>query len=311
MKWQIPAKTFLLGEYCALAGQSAIVLTTTPYFELTLKTVDNCSITRVNPREVGLNCQQTLTHERNLNSIHPHSPAGRWWQEQALDEGLVWTDPYQGRGGLGASSGQFVAIYLAVCHLKKTSPTLDHMLKAYHQVAWSGKGLRPSAYDVMAQSQQACVFINQQNQLIESHAWPFEDLSFFLLHTGVKLATHHHLQEITLPKEIPLLSTLVEKGIQAFKKSNSNQIIECINAYHSQLARLHLVTEHSLNSIETLKTQPEILAIKGCGALGADVLLIVCASSNKSSLKKKLLDDDWTILATESELSTHAHWTAS
>ena len=29
MKWQIPAKTFLLGEYAALAEASAILLTTT------------------------------------------------------------------------------------------------------------------------------------------------------------------------------------------------------------------------------------------------------------------------------------------
>ncbi len=281
MKWQIPAKTFLLGEYSALAGQSAIVLTTTPCFEL------------------------ALTYEKNLNSIHPHSPAGLWWQEQALDHRLAWIDPYQGRGGLGASSAQFLSIYLAVCHLQHKSPTLDDMLKAYHQVAWSGKGLKPSGYDVIAQSQQACVFINQQNQLIESHAWPFADLSFFLLHTGFKLATHQHLQEATLPKQIPILSAIVDAALVSFKKSNSNQLIDCIQAYHNQLSDLNLITEHSFNSIEALKSFSEILAIKGCGALGADVLLIVCATSNKLSLKSKLLDDNWTILTTESELSTH------
>ena len=36
MKWRIPAKTFLLGEYAAVAGESAIVLTTSPCFELSL-----------------------------------------------------------------------------------------------------------------------------------------------------------------------------------------------------------------------------------------------------------------------------------
>lgn len=96
MKWLIPAKTFLLGEYAALAGASAILLTTYPCFELTLTSKNN-----------------------QLSEIHPKSPAGVWWQQQHLDHGLIWNDPYTERGGLGASSAQFLASYLASCFLKK------------------------------------------------------------------------------------------------------------------------------------------------------------------------------------------------
>ena len=49
--WTIPAKTFLMGEYAALAGESALLLTTTPHFEL------------------------SLTDNPGLHGIHPDSPA--------------------------------------------------------------------------------------------------------------------------------------------------------------------------------------------------------------------------------------------
>ena len=66
MKWFIPAKTFLLGEYAALAEASAIILTTTPCFEL------------------------SLSSKKGLSGIHPKSPAGLWWQQQqCLNKGLI------------------------------------------------------------------------------------------------------------------------------------------------------------------------------------------------------------------------------
>ena len=42
MKWSIPAKTFILGEYAAIAQRSAILVTTTPYFEVKLVVVVVC-----------------------------------------------------------------------------------------------------------------------------------------------------------------------------------------------------------------------------------------------------------------------------
>src|SRR5262245_43666850 len=99
MKWCIPAKTFLLGEYAAVAGSSAIVLTTSPCFEL------------------------SLVNSATIQNIHSDSPAGRWWTSQRMTEqGLIWYDPYQEKGGLGASSAQFLAVYLARCHLLHIEP---------------------------------------------------------------------------------------------------------------------------------------------------------------------------------------------
>jgi mevalonate kinase len=283
MKWQIPAKTFLLGEYAALAEASAMVVTTTPYFELSLRHHDTAP----------------------LQGIHPESPAGLWWQKQAsAGASLSWYDPYQGCGGLGASSAQFIGSYLASCALKDALPSLNEMLNAYYQCAWNGQGLRPSGYDLIAQAHYGCVYINKHQEHIQTYAWPFKDLSFFLIHTGVKLATHHHLQQVTLPSNrIKQLSTLVDQANEAFTQQNSHAFIECIKHYHQQLKQLNLVAEHSLLLIEELSADSEILAVKGCGALGADIILILTDRHNAKSLHQKLKTQNKKILATETMIA--------
>lgn len=282
MKWNIPAKTFLLGEYAAVAEASAIILATTPLFEL------------------------TLTDKKELQGIHPDSPAGLWWQQaQCAGKGLTWQDPYNGRGGLGASSAQFLGCYLATCHLQNITPTLNTMLSAYYQVAWNGGGLRPSGYDVIAQSQQGCVYVNKQSKIVQSYEWPFADLSFVILHTGKKLATHYHLQSTPLPNpdQIIELSAIVDAGKDAFEQQNSKKIIDCVNDYQQKLSALRLVAPHTVEAIATLKKNPEILAIKGCGALGADTILLITKQDVAASLRDKLIAEKWLIIATDKDLT--------
>ncbi|WP_298622458.1 hypothetical protein [uncultured Legionella sp.] len=280
MKWQIPAKTFLLGEYSAVAEASAIIVTTTPYFELSLSESDS-----------------------SIEKIHPESPAGiLWYKEKPVEKYLSWNDPYKGRGGLGASSAQFLACYWAICHLNNKTPELNSMLDAYYQSSWKGKGLRPSGYDVIAQSHQGCVYINKQNNVINAFSWPFQDISFLILHTGIKLATHHHLMETTLPAPIDYMSNLVDNAKEAFEKKNSIQFINAINDYHHILFSLNLVAPHSQEIINSIREYPEVLAIKGCGALGADTLLIVTKQEDLLLMKKRLEARNYLILATENDI---------
>lgn len=293
MNWLIPAKTFLLGEYTALAENSAILITTEPCFKL------------------------TLTQENDLLNIHPESPAGIWWLKQGFDKGLHWFDPYSNLGGLGASSAQFLAAYLASCFVQNKLPNLTHLLETYYQSSWTGKGLRPSGYDVIAQTQHGCIFINKRNKMIQIFGWPFHDLSFFIIHTGVKLATHHHLQNTALPPQTDYLSVLVDEAKQAFLESNSQQLISCVTLYHNQLVALNLVAEHSLHLINQYKEYPEVVAIKGCGALGSDTLLLLTLRTDALKFRKKLQKENRTVIATENSFdytkapSIHLDWYAS
>jgi mevalonate kinase len=278
MKWQIPAKTFLLGEYAALAGAPAILVTTSPLFEVELIPGNE---------RVG---------------IHPDSPAGLWWSHVNLSQGLSWHDPYAGRGGVGASSAQFLGAYLASCYVSHTEPDHQSLLNAYYQCAWQGEGLRPSGYDLLAQSQQKCVYINRQQEIMTCYDWAFDDISFLLLHSGQKLATHHHLQTMKLPPSIKQLSAIVEGANQAFVEKDSEGIINAINAYQDELARLNLTAEHTLRQITQLKLNSKILAAKGCGAMGADVLLLIIPAPELKSQAKKFAKEGWTILASSNSL---------
>lgn len=279
MKWTIPAKTFLIGEYVAIAGGPAIVLTTTPCFEL------------------------SLSSSPGLQGIHPDSPAGLWWQDHgSVELGLEWFDPYHGLGGLGASSAQFLAIYQTTLFLENKTSTKQDLLEAYWQYAWNGQGLRPSAYDVLAQSSQGCVYIHEQMHQQQSFSWPFQSMGFILIHTQKKLATHQHLQSKQLMPNIEDLSKVVELTVEAFEQADASKLITSINTYHQLLLSKNLVAEHSLECMLSLQNHQDILAMKGCGAMGADVILILVPLEKIPMLIQQWTQQGWIILATSVDL---------
>jgi len=279
MTWAIPAKTFLVGEYVALWGGPAIVLTTSPCFEI------------------------SLTNQEGLHGIHPESPAGRWWNNQRIQHmGLQWSDPYQGCGGVGASSAQFLGAYYAGIALQEKPFVQSEMLEAYLESAWNGQGRPPSGYDVLAQNMSGCVYINRQNNVCQTYIWPFDDLAFILLHTGKKLATHHHLHDLVLSDGVDVLVRVADCALNAFEQSNSEKLVDAIHAYHQQLLAMDLVATHSKHAVELLQRQEGVLAVKGCGALGADVLLVLVSAQALSQQVERLASFGWSLIATSQEL---------
>jgi mevalonate kinase len=283
--WTIPGKTFLIGEYAALANQSAILLTTSPHFEL------------------------KLTNNPGLNGIHPDSPAGIWWRQcEALSNfGVDWQDPYQGVGGMGASSAQFIAVYQASLTITGQSLDPEQLLADYRRITQAKIGISPSGYDVLAQLQQGCVYINRENQAYDAYPWPFQDLGYILVHTQHKLATHHHLQTLPTLNAIEDLVALVESAHSACTQQDSQRFIAAINAYHLALCQRSWVAPHTLALIAQLQKLPGILAAKGCGALGADVILILVAESQYYQQRQQLLDKGWQLLHATPRVSAYHH----
>lgn len=273
--WVIPAKTFLLGEYAALADKGAIVLTTEPCFKV------------------------TLTATKGLDGIHPDSPAGRWWRKAGHEHcGLHWHDPFNHRGGMGASSAQFLGAYFASSYINGTTPTQAEMLDAYWQCAWQGQGQRPSGYDVIAQSLSGCVSINRSEHRCEIFPWSFNDLAFILVHTGHKLATHHHLQDITLTDDVEQLNAIVTQAKQAFRKSDSQALVNAVNAYHHALVSTNRVDHNTLYLLNQLSGLPGVLAMKGCGAMGTDVAVLITTSDCVDVIQSHLMAMQLSVMAT-------------
>lgn len=273
MQWNIPAKTFLLGEYIALQHGPALLIGTQPCFRL------------------------KAIAEKELRGIHPESPAGKLFRQQNFSSGFEWFDPYQGKGGLGASSAQFVGLYQALCQEKKRPFQTEEMLELYYQHAWDGQGARPSGYDIISQSAQQMSFIHQQNNIIKTLSWPFDDLDFILVHTGKKLATHQHLQSFSSSVPLEKLSKIVYQAKAALEQKNADAFINCINNYQQALFESGFTAEHSLQLINELKQNKNILAIKGCGAMGADILLILCKKAQYQTTTSQLLQKNIQIIA--------------
>ncbi len=279
MIFKFPAKTFLLGEYVALQDGPAIILTTEPCFE------------------VG------LTDKQEAPMIHPDSPAGQFWTHSGMTETLTWFDPYNGIGGLGASSAQFLGAYAAYLSIHDKPLAEQALLEAYWSSSFKeGQGIRPSGYDMLAQAQSGCVYLHRKQAVNQVYPWPFSDLAFVLLHTGEKLATHHHLQALCLTDAISLLAPIVERGKKAFEEKNSALLVEAVNAYHQQLMRLDLVAPQTKAHITCLSDNSDVLALKGCGAMGADVMLALVPSHRLTAVITSFSAEGFSVLASSRNL---------
>jgi mevalonate kinase len=257
MSFQIttPSKTFLLGEYVALIGGPAIILTTEPRFELIA----------------------TTSHTPDVEGIHEKSPAGKWIQQNSdcyQPYHIQFIDPYRGLGGFGASSAQFVMLVALKNHLQ-SSPLNDFdLLNDYEKFAWNGEGIAPSGADLIAQLHGEICFFHKSKKEIKTFSWPFKDIGYCLIHTGNKLATHIHLKQLTNFNGAEL-ERITFSGLASMEKNDSESFIKAIGNYAITLQLQGLIAEQTQDILKQLACCPEILIAKGCGALGADVILTI------------------------------------
>lgn len=253
MKLRCPSKTFLVGEYAVLQDGEAIVLTTEPFFTAS---IDN--------------------NASNEDKQDKHSPAARLRQDNKSSFGnssYQFHDPHQGQGGFGASTADFLLSYQAIHTEEKLDPA--KLLDSYHQYAWNGVGTKPSGADLLAQTSNNELCHVQLNPIaLNGCSWPFSDLRYLLVRTGNKVATHEHLAATKGPFP-DVLTHIVKQTWQAIQAQHSKNFIDCINHYAEQLQQANLTHPNTLELLHTCQQNPKILAAKGCGALGADVLLII------------------------------------
>lgn len=257
-----PSKTFLIGEYVALAGGPTIILNTLPRFNLTATTT-------------------TTPFTLENNGINPHSPAGKYWQlnQQSFSSlQLSFQDPHKGIGGFGASSAQFALLFLLQKLLQHSATektitlNISELLSTYKKCAWSGQGFAPSGADVIAQCRGGITFYDYNNSNLQQWFWPFKDLDFCLLRTGHKMATHQHLTNLA-NIDTTELSAIAVQTQESLVVKDSRLFLESIKQFQAILAKLHLITDHTQTLLAKLSANSDILAAKGCGALGADVII--------------------------------------
>ncbi len=285
----IPGKTFLLGEYLALQGGPTLVALTEPCFQISA--------------QLG---------SGKTENIHSDSPAGKFITDKYeffKKYDLNFQDPFAGKGGFGASTAQFLAVYSLWLHKDVHQHEMEklfdykHLLEAYVQVAWDGTGLPPSGADLIAQLKGSLTFFEKRISFLSVSSWPFMDLEFYLIHTGHKIATHEHLRTLQTfdASELEKSYNLAKRS---FETQQSELFIEAVNSYALNLKVLGFTCENSLRILKDLKGLDGVKAAKGCGALGSDVLLAVVTRGESSSLKKYCQDHQLDIIASHKDISS-------
>ncbi len=280
MSLLIPGKTFLAGEYSVLLEGAAIGLATKPCFE-------------VIPAVVEL---------EKIQEIHPESPAGQYLAQLPLElrKKITFKDPYLKvgiQGGFGRSTAEFLAVLSAVDQRKPFADIRNLFLELH-----SKKQVKPSGIDLAFQYYgHVCVATPQSNQY-ETTGWTFPDLGFFIVATGLKIKSHEHLALLDL-KKLGHLPSESDQVIEAFKSNDESNFLASLKNWSDVLNAAGLTHSLSVEIKNKLESHADILLVKPCGALGADVLIIFFNEHKKVMVRKTIEQIGLQIVAGTHDLS--------
>lgn len=343
---KIPGKTFISGEYLALNGGNSLIVSTKPGFQVFF--VEKPSL---NSNLDGQSLINQLCKIHGLNESffdknflkNNQSPAEIFYQKN-LKKFHAWDiyfyDGYDKKGGFGASTAQFLALFLfellinnefisvknemknklvSVAEGTSNQSNLDldllsnidlkELLFQYWDCQNNAESIRteiesdlgklfllPSGNDLLAQKFPGFNFIGKDlspNKFSElkieqqNAKWPFADLGFFLAWTGNKIPTHQHLKDLQ-SFQSTLLNQIQHNIKESFSHGKQDDFIDNINLWFAELKKLNFVCDETLKLVEQSKKVPAIRAIKGCGALGSDVLFVLYSKSEADSVKNWL-----------------------
>ena len=281
----IPSKCFVFGEYVAMAGGPALVYSGPPLFKI--------QIAEAQSEAESLNLPAYLASQ---------SPAGKWLKKKGSSLGHWQVETPYSQGGLGRSSAEFLALYLFLKH-NVCSKTSTWTLPLTPSEAWTmwedfqslyqekhfetqalkkNKSLSPSGYDVLAQSQKGFILIESAAKRLQLFSqWPFKDLWIGFFPVGVKQPTHEHLKQLPWINHhgdgfIPgRLQVLAAHLAEAFLERKQDHFIESLREFRHELQVWGLESKLTSEWIDRIQHLKGFVVAKGCGALGADFVMVV------------------------------------
>ena len=276
---EIPSKTFIIGEYLALNGTASMILATEPTFFA--KVLDD-----------------------KKDDFHKDSPAGQLQQELGQDKvGFSFFDPHEGRGGFGRSTAEYLSVYMYELAVNKgignaseaILNNLDEIVPQYQKSC--GSAYKASGADLVAQVCGGLCWYDGMNHFAEKLAWPFPGYDIFIFHTGRKLATHEHLMNLEPPDLRSLIPILIASRT-AIEQANLKVFCESLNYYYDVLQEKDLSDKGVYESVLNLRRNPEVLAAKGCGAMGVDTVIVVGQKSDQKRIEEICLQENFQFVST-------------
>ncbi len=280
----VPSKTFLLGEYVVLEGGPSLILTTEPRFQLTVNKSND---------------------DDTLFSIDPNSPAGKLLTRDFdfyRHYSLHFNDPYKSLGGFGASSALFLLLKAMKSHIESTPLNDDDLLEDYIELAWDRVSIAPSGADLIAQKHGGFCYYHKSTKETKTFSWPFSELGYCLIHTGNKIATHTHLNQLSQVDTQELRETVL-KALNEVELHHSLEFMESISHYGNTMNKLGLVCNNTVEMIAQLLCCPYTLTAKGCGALAADVIVLFYDKNNQNALIEWLQEYNYHVIKYGLEVS--------
>ena len=244
--------------------------------------------------------------------FHPESPAGRELKnyKDAPSSGLSFKfeDPHNLKGGFGRSTAEWIAAYV----YKNNLTNHDFLTKGFMASAWldyqsqfQDYDNKPSGYDLMAQLKNTNVIkttdtsnADLQNSVCliasEDSAPEFLKcselnlkLNILIYKTQIKVKTHEHLESLDF-KNLDSLKDLSLVVTKSFLNKNTDEFLLNLKNFDTQLAKLNYKSKESLKMTQALQSLDSVRYARGCGALGADVLVVFYEGQNSLILQKKI-----------------------
>jgi hypothetical protein len=272
----VGSKIFLLGEYQVLKPGAALLVSVEPRFKMIVKRA-------VTPGSL----ERPL-----LAGINVGSPADLYYRQELgffKDWEFEFIDPHAGRGGFGASTAQMVLLQgfregdEGFHSHSQFDFDLRKLHKKYLEVASGAAGTPPSGADLLAQFQGGMVEIDLGASKIERHSWPFPQWQVLFFATGQKLATHEHLKNIA-ELDVESLRVAYQQTLRAFRDGQAMAFAEGFRRYQQELAIKGWQASTTTNFLEAIHRLNGVVAAKGCGAMGADVIAVLVDSKHELEL---------------------------
>ena len=298
--FSVPSKTFLLGEYGVLWGGAALLINTWPRFSLALSFSSSSSSSPIAKQP---HPPQRSQSSFSLKGIPKNSPALELLKkEHSLPPTRgFFHHPYGGQGGWGASSAEFALLAAALASIKGVSPlNLTSLLQDYRILFQKkGQGPSPSGADFLSQLQGGLVFCYPQEKKLRTLSWPFQEADLALIATGHSLPTHEHLSSLSPPpsEKRHHLHEQVLLALRALEEANLKAFIKSLQAYGQLLKDCHWVLDRTQHCLQELARLPGILAVKGCGSMGAEVILAVFLKEKAPLLMSTLHERSFHVVA--------------
>lgn len=252
----------LIGEYAVLHGASALIATMTQRFGLK----------RTN---------------RASNTISSESPASKLLR--GVHAHYEFSDPFEGRGGFGASSAQFAMAYaekfVALGREDLIGRNLWRRVWTDYRFLHEGKPVLPSGADLIAQWFGGLVRFNVETQELVSLK-PGSILGRILVFSGChqegrKVPTHMHLSQLSehpsyskMKEQLPRALDLVRRFGTAIEQNDEVQLSQAMNQYREWIESLGFCAKQTRSDVDEILKIPGVLAAKGIGALHADGILV-------------------------------------